>query len=82
MTASFPLADAESFGIVTDGVSRLVERYGWTWERLLDTLAKQGPERAVQAIRDAELAIEPGTFRGKRHDDMTAAYGQLVPGGE
>ncbi|MFD7736196.1 protein phosphatase 2C domain-containing protein [Kitasatospora phosalacinea] len=82
VTASFPLADVESFGMVTDGVSRLVERYGWTWERLLDTLAKQGPEQAVQAIRDAELATEPGTFRGKRHDDVTAVYGQPEPGGE
>ncbi|WP_282202472.1 protein phosphatase 2C domain-containing protein [Kitasatospora fiedleri] len=82
VTASFPLADVESFGMVTDGVSRLVERYGWSWERLLDTLAKQGPEQAVQAIRDAELATEPGTFRGKRHDDVTAVYGQPEPGGE
>ncbi|GLW68775.1 hypothetical protein Kpho02_10740 [Kitasatospora phosalacinea] len=68
--------------MVTDGVSRLVERYGWTWERLLDMLAKQGPEQAVQAIRDAELTTEPGTFRGKRHDDVTAVYGRPKPGGE
>lgn len=78
VTQSFAAADVRRFAMVTDGVSRLVERYGWAWEQLLDTLDKQGPEQAVHAIREAELATEPGTFRGKRHDDVTAVIGHLV----
>ena len=63
------VAEVRRFAMVTDGVSRLIERYGWGWGQLLDTLEKQGPDQAVQSVREAELATKPGTFRGKRHDD-------------
>jgi hypothetical protein len=75
LTAAVPLAEVRRFALVTDGVSRLVERYGWGWPRLLDTLEQQGPGAAVAAVREAERAAAPGTFTGKRHDDATAAFG-------
>lgn len=75
--ASVPVADVRRFALVTDGVSRLVERYGWSWLQILDALEKQGPACAVQAVREAEIATEPGTYRGKRHDDVTAAFGLI-----
>ncbi|BFV58079.1 protein phosphatase 2C domain-containing protein [Kitasatospora sp. CMC57] len=78
VTQSFNAAEVRRFAMVTDGISRLIERYGWGWGQLLDTLEKQGPDHAVQAIREAELATEPGTFRGKRHDDVTAVFGHLA----
>jgi hypothetical protein len=73
--ASVPVADVRRFALVTDGVSRLVERYGWSWLQLLDALEAQGPASAVHAVREAEIATGTGTFRGKRHDDVTAAFG-------
>ena len=75
LTAAVPLARVRRFALVTDGVSRLVERYGWDWPQLLDTLEKQGPAAAVAAVREAERAAAPGSFRGKRHDDATAVFG-------
>jgi hypothetical protein len=69
------------FAVLTDGVSRLVERYGWSWRRLLDTLDEQGPAEAVRAVRAAESADPPGRFRGKRHDDATVAFGRPQPVG-
>jgi hypothetical protein len=75
LTASLPVSDVRRFALVTDGVSRLVERYGWTWLQVLDALEEQGPASVVRAVRAAEYAAEPGTFRGKRHDDATAAFG-------
>ena len=77
LTLSVPVDRVRRFALVSDGVSRLVERYGWGWPRLLDTLEQQGPAAAVRAVREAELADPPGTFKGKRHDDATAAFGLL-----
>lgn len=79
LTAAVPVARVRRFALVTDGVSRLVDRYGWSWPQLLDTLEKEGPAAAVRAVRAAELADPPGTFKGKRHDDATAAFGLLEP---
>ncbi|MEY9967743.1 hypothetical protein ABIA33_005822 [Streptacidiphilus sp. MAP12-16] len=74
---SVPVADVRRFAMVTDGVSRLVERYGWSWLQILDTLEQHGPASAAHAVREAEIATEPGTFRGKRHDDATAVFGLM-----
>jgi Protein phosphatase 2C len=79
LTAAVPLARIRRFALVTDGVSRLVERYGWGWPQLLDTLERQGPAAAIAAVRRAERAAAPGSFRGKRHDDATAAFGLPAP---
>ncbi|WP_329582135.1 protein phosphatase 2C domain-containing protein [Kitasatospora sp. NBC_01250] len=78
LTGCHPLGEVRRFAVLTDGVSRLVERYGWSWRRLLDVLDEQGPEGAVRAVRAAELAEPPG-LRGKRHDDATVAFGRPGP---
>ncbi|WP_370146475.1 protein phosphatase 2C domain-containing protein [Streptacidiphilus sp. EB129] len=78
LVRSLPSAGVRRFAVVTDGVSRLVERYGWSWGQLLDALEKQGPAAVVQAVREAELATPAGRYGGKRHDDATAAF--AVPG--
>jgi hypothetical protein len=74
VTASFPLARVRDFALMSDGVSRLVERFGWTWTELLDTLAVHGPAQAVAAVRKAEQQMLEGSFRGKRYDDATVLY--------
>lgn len=75
LITSVPVAGVRRFAVVTDGVSRLVERFGWSWVQVLDALEKQGPASVVRAVREAELAVEPGALRGKRHDDATAVFG-------
>ncbi|MGW0810386.1 protein phosphatase 2C domain-containing protein [Nonomuraea sp. NPDC002799] len=64
-------------GVCTDGVTRLVEWYGWSWDDLAAALAGPGPEAVIRAVRDLEGARGP--VRGKRHDDATAVWGRVRP---
>ncbi|MFC4531896.1 protein phosphatase 2C domain-containing protein [Sphaerisporangium dianthi] len=59
--------------LLTDGVTRLVEWYGHTWERLVATAAEAGPGELIAQVREAELrhGTPPGS---KAHDDATAAW--------
>ncbi|GGS64862.1 protein phosphatase 2C domain-containing protein [Nonomuraea spiralis] len=59
-------------GLFTDGVTRLVEWYGWSWEAVLAELTGGGPEALISAVRELEAARGP--VRGKRHDDATALW--------
>ncbi|MER8183718.1 protein phosphatase 2C domain-containing protein [Kitasatospora sp. NPDC094015] len=79
VTRRLRTAEVRSFAVISDGVTRLVERFGWTWEQLMETLEKQGPAEAVRAVREAELAMPDGSFRGKRHDDATAVFALAGP---
>ena len=65
-------ADVTRAALMTDGVTRLVERYGRSWLELLERMDKQGPRRLVADVRAEELAAPPGAYRGKLHDDVTA----------
>ncbi|MEV6981572.1 protein phosphatase 2C domain-containing protein [Sphaerisporangium sp. NPDC051017] len=58
--------------MVTDGVTRLIEWYGHTWEQLMETVAKAGPGQLIAQVRSAELDHGPMNG-GRRHDDATAA---------
>ncbi|GAA4983504.1 protein phosphatase 2C domain-containing protein [Yinghuangia aomiensis] len=73
LTGSVDAAEVRRVALMTDGLSRLVERYGWTWSRVLDVVETEGPGAAVRAVREAEVATVPGTFPGKPHDDATIA---------
>jgi hypothetical protein len=67
--------------VLTDGATRLVSRYGQTWRQLLEILDKEGPMRLVEYTRQAESRTPAGRYRGKAHDDATAAlcrYHQAV----
>jgi hypothetical protein len=74
ITGSVPLADVSRAALVTDGVTRLVERYGRTWLDLLDRMDKDGPCELLAEVRAEELATPAGTFCGKAHDDVTAVF--------
>ena len=70
--------------LVTDGVSRLVDRYGWSWNRLMETAVAEGPRRLIAAVH-AEDALAgdpdgpwPQPVRGKRFDDATAVLCQIA----
>ncbi len=79
VTGSTPKAGVRRVAVMTDGVSRYVERLGLgDWAVLLDALDKQGPVDVIDQIRAAEraqlpeLGHEPNGRRVKRHDDATA----------
>ncbi|HET6298381.1 MAG TPA: protein phosphatase 2C domain-containing protein [Kribbella sp.] len=70
-------ADVELVALLTDGASRYAERYGHTWEELLEVLTGEGPQALIDRVRAYDAAALTGSFRGKRHDDATAALWYL-----
>ncbi|WP_323747710.1 protein phosphatase 2C domain-containing protein [Catenulispora rubra] len=73
LVGSIPRAAVTRAGLVTDGITRLVERYGRTWLDLLEGMEKYGPRQLVADVRAEELAA-PDAYRGKLHDDVTAVF--------
>lgn len=66
--------------LCTDGVTRLVERHGWSWRALFDLAEQDGPGALVRAVRAADTAADLSArrrWRGKLHDDATVALVQL-----
>jgi hypothetical protein len=70
-------AAVELVALLTDGASRYSERYGHSWEELVDTLATTGPQTLIDRVRRYDADAPVGTFRGKRHDDATAVLCRL-----
>jgi hypothetical protein len=74
IAGSVPRAEVTRAALMTDGITRLVERYGRTWVDLLERMDKHGPRELVADVRAEELAGPAGTYRGKLHDDVTAVF--------
>lgn len=69
LTGSVPAAALGSALVCTDGVSRLVDAYGWDWSSVL---ALGEPSAMLRAVREAERdGPPPGS--SKQHDDATVA---------
>lgn len=92
VTGTTPPDGVRLAALVTDGITRYVDRLGLgSWRGLLHNLAAIGPEAVVAAIRTAErdqlpvVSTEPRTGRHlKRHDDATAVvwvFTRDVPSG-
>jgi hypothetical protein len=65
-------SDVRRAALLSDGASRLVERFGlMDWTELLDLLGREGPEELIRRTRASE-AQGPELPRGKRYDDATA----------
>ena len=65
--------------LLTDGVTRLVEYYGYSWTDIFELLGKEGPSGLIQRVREAEQASPPPAYGyGKQHDDATAVYIQVI----
>jgi Protein phosphatase 2C len=77
LTGSLPLQQVRRFAVLTDGATRLVDRFGlMSWTDCLDLLEHQGPRELIRRVRDAENTDPDGHRwrRRKRHDDATAAF--------
>jgi hypothetical protein len=70
VTGTMPFEADTEIGLFTDGVTRLVDFYGFDWERLFSVLETSGPVRLISLVRSLELD-KPLRY-GKKHDDATA----------
>lgn len=72
LTGEVPVRGLRRAAVLSDGASRLVERFGRLgWDDLLRLLDEKGPGELVRRTREAE-AEATGGARGKRYDDATA----------
>ncbi|REE98114.1 protein phosphatase 2C domain-containing protein [Thermomonospora umbrina] len=78
LTGSVDASRVRRAAVLSDGASRLVERFGLLdWRGLLDLLDREGPAELIRRTRLAEAAETPAeraTRRGKPHDDATAVF--------
>jgi hypothetical protein len=77
VTGTTDRAEIELVAVLSDGASRYVERYGHTWDDLLDVLTTDGPRELVDRVWAYDEAAHPDSFRGKRYDDATAVLAYL-----
>lgn len=72
VTGTVELHPDSEVALFTDGVTRLVEFYSYTWERLFAQLRETTPSALIASVREFER--ERGTPYGKQHDDATAVH--------
>jgi hypothetical protein len=71
--------DVAQVALLTDGVTRLVEHYGYSWPDIFEVLGAEGPSGLIGRVREAERSSPPPTYGyGKQHDDATAVYIQVT----
>jgi hypothetical protein len=76
LTGSVPRPELRRAALLSDGATRLVDRFGvMAWPHLLDVLDREGPYPLIMQTREAESSDPEGRRwpRSKRHDDATAA---------
>ncbi|WP_433329467.1 protein phosphatase 2C domain-containing protein [Spirillospora sp. CA-294931] len=77
VTGELPRESVRRVAVLSDGASRLVEKFAMLgWNDLLDLLDQAGPEELIRRTREAEKTA-PATRRGKRYDDATALIVRL-----
>ncbi|MEU8049428.1 protein phosphatase 2C domain-containing protein [Micromonospora haikouensis] len=77
LTGSRPVRDLASAALLSDGASRLADRFHLAdWPEVLALLDTEGPCGVIRRVRSAEASDPYGTRwpRGKTHDDTTLAY--------
>ncbi|MEV8638884.1 protein phosphatase 2C domain-containing protein [Streptosporangium sp. NPDC051023] len=73
LSGSVPSEKVTGVLLLTDGVTRLVEWYGHSWEQMTAVAATRGPAELIAQVRREEL--ERGTpHAAKPHDDATAVW--------
>ena len=77
LTGSMPVREVRAAALLSDGASRLVDRFRLaTWRDLLGLLDQAGPDELIRQVRAAEQSDPHGQRwpRGKTYDDAAAAY--------
>ncbi|WP_308209192.1 protein phosphatase 2C domain-containing protein [Actinoallomurus purpureus] len=77
LTGSLPADTVRAAALLSDGASRLVDRFGLTdWTDTLKLLGEEGPAELIRRVRVAEDSDPHGERwpRGKANDDASAAY--------
>ena len=59
MSGTLPLAQIAEIGMFTDGVSRLVDWYGYTWPAVFTALRTDGVASLITRVRAAERERRP-----------------------
>ncbi len=77
VTGTTDRAEVELVAVLSDGAARYVERYGHSWDDLLDVLTADGPRELVERVWAYDEAAHPDSFHGKRYDDATAVLAYL-----
>jgi hypothetical protein len=80
LTGIEPLASLSAIAILSDGASRLADRYHLaSWSAICAVLAERGPSALIGQVREAEAADPDATRwpRGKVSDDATAIWWPL-----
>ncbi|MGI5271466.1 protein phosphatase 2C domain-containing protein [Nonomuraea sp. CA-218870] len=75
LAGAVPVAGLRGAALFTDGVTRLADWYGRTWESLAAGAAE--PENLLAEVREQERAR--GVPHGKPHDDATAVWMSFPP---
>lgn len=81
LTGTVPVDRVRAVAVLSDGASRLVDRFGLaTWRQLLDLVDHDGPAELIRQVREAERSDPNGSRwpRGKIFDDATAVYGRIT----
>jgi Protein phosphatase 2C len=82
VTGTHPLDGLRAVALLSDGASRLTDRFHLTdWVGTLTILRDQGPQSLIERVREAERSDPDGSRwpRGKAYDDATAAYAPIAP---
>lgn len=61
-------ADVDVIAVLSDGASRFTERYGHSWDELLDILTTDGPRRLIDRVREHDAVA---TTNRKKYDDVS-----------
>jgi hypothetical protein len=76
-TATIPVAGLRGIALLSDGATRITERYDQlSWAALLDAVRDHGPAHLIGQVRAAEHSDPECTRwpRGKARDDATVIY--------
>jgi hypothetical protein len=77
LTGKVPLDALASVTLLSDGATRLIDRFELAdWREVLTILDTSGPDELIRRVREAEAGDLDGRRwpRGKAHDDATALH--------
>jgi hypothetical protein len=80
LTGTIPTAEIKVLAVMTDGAARAVDLFHlFTWEELVKTVAGDGPQEAIDAVRAVEEADPVGERwpQNKPSDDATLVVSRL-----